>query len=220
MNKILLLALVIIVVLVGWFFIWPSAKEVSAPIEEQVELGSLPDGVYEIDLDKSELNWEGRKTLIPNYVDRGILGIGGGELMVAKGAITGGEVSFDMTKIEAMTTGKSSGETMLTKHLQSADFFDVANFPMAKLEMVSLSKSATGGYELKAKLTIKNITQEITLPIVINQTAGGLKITGQTEIDRTLWDIRYASTKFFADLADRVIDDQVGISFTLMAKLK
>ena len=220
MNKILLLVFVVVIVLVGVFFIWPTNSEMPGPVEEQDKLVVLTDGAYGVDPVASELNWEGRKTLIPNYVDRGTVAISGGDLMVVEGAITAGEVSFDMTKIEAKTTGKESGESMLTNHLKSADFFDVVKFPTANLKMVSLTKDDAGQYQLKANLTIKNITKEISLPVVVNQTGDTLKVTGQTEIDRTLWDIKYASTKFFADLADKVIADEVGISFTLITKLK
>jgi hypothetical protein len=40
------------------------------------------------------------------------------------------------------------------------------------------------------------------------------------EIDRTEWDIKYGSGKFFKDLGDKVINDNFQISFDLKAKVK
>lgn len=49
------------------------------------------------------------------------------------------------------------------KHLRSADFFDVANFPHMTFVADNIQTTATGEYTAAGRLTIKNITRPIVL---------------------------------------------------------
>jgi len=46
-----------------------------------------------------------------------------------------------------------------------------------------------------------------------------IKITGDLEIDRTVYDVTFGSDKFFDDLGDKVIDDMVQLVISLQATL-
>ena len=64
-------------------------------------------------------------------------------------------------------------------------------------------------------ITIKGIENIIRVPIAISQSNGTLFASGTIKLDRTLWDIKYKSQKYFASLEDRVIYDDFMIDFLL-----
>lgn len=51
-------------------------------------------------------------------------------------------------------------------HLRSADFFDVKNYPLIKFESTSIKKGSGKLYEVTGKLTMKDVTQNIVLPMM------------------------------------------------------
>lgn len=55
-------------------------------------------------------------------------------------------------------------------HLKSADFFDAEKFPEMKFESLSVIKGKNNAYTLKGKLTIKDVTKDVVIPV----TFGGL----------------------------------------------
>ncbi|WP_419869864.1 YceI family protein [Chryseobacterium sp. CT-SW4] len=64
----------------------------------------------------------------------------------------------------------NTGVEMRDKHLKSVDFFEAEKFPAMKFESTSLTKGKNNTYTLKGKLTIKDVTKEISVPV----TYGGL----------------------------------------------
>ena len=75
------------------------------------------------------------------------------------GSITGGSFTVDMSSIlatdENFDPAEGKTKEKLVEHLQSADFFDVANFPNATFEISSVDeKSQT----MQGNMTIKGVT--------------------------------------------------------------
>jgi hypothetical protein len=48
--------------------------------------------------------------------------------------------------------------------------------------------------------------------------AESVTATADFEIDRTEWDIRYGSGKFFKDIGDKAINDNFNVKLNLVAK--
>lgn len=215
MNQKVILGIVILVVIGGiWYF--SKNTKAPAPPEELPSEGSvstLQDGVYTLDVAQSKIEWTGSKTLIKDYYDNGTLSFTNGSVTVSDGAVATGTFTVDMNSFQVLSTSntKATGD-MLANHLKSADFFDVATYPVATIDI----KSVVDGM-VTADVTIKGITKPVTFPAAISQ--GGNTITGSAKfaIDRTLWDVRYGSTKFFGDLGDNVINDSVNLTLTLVA---
>jgi polyisoprenoid-binding protein YceI len=105
-------------------------------------------------------------------------------------------------------------------HLKSDDFFSVEKHPNVKFEITSLKAgSSAGEYTVNGKLTIKGITNDVNFPAKVSVNNGGLvKAVGTAKLDRTKWDIRYGSGKFFQDLGDRMIYDDFEVTFDIAAK--
>lgn len=178
-------------------------------------------GSKDFDTAQSRATWTGSKTLIKEYFDTGTVNIKSGNATFANGVITGGEVVFDMSTIATTSTGRGNEADTLSgqaKHMKSADFFDVENYPEAKFVITSISHEAGDTYMLTGNLTIKGSTHATTFPVEVVTTDGVVTIQGTATIDRTLWDIKYGSDKFFTNLGDNVIGDEFTLNFLVVTK--
>lgn len=214
MNKTIIWIIVIALVAVGfWYFSGDKA-----PVEETTDetpeesVAVLSDGVYTLDVVQSEVAWTGSKTLIKDYYDNGRLLFTSGSVTVSDGAIATGTFTVDMGSFSVTSTGRGSGNDMLADHLKSDDFFDVATYPVATIDIQSVVDGT-----VTADVTIKGITKPVTFPASIAQDGDTITASATFAIDRTQWDVRYGSTKFFGDLGDNVINDTVNLSLTLVA---
>ena len=87
----------------------------------------------------------------------------------------------------------------LERHLQSKDFFDVKNFPTAQFVVTSSSTvSMERSCNITGDLTIKGMTHPISFVAQLEDTKKGVVCTAQLKVDRTLYDIKYKSGKFFS----------------------
>ena len=64
-------------------------------------------------------------------------------------------------------------------------------------------------YSVVGKFTIKGVEREIGLFTHIAKEGDKYIVESDFAIDRTLWNIRYGSSKFFDDLGDNLIDDTI-----------
>lgn len=227
MNKILV-TLVVIAVAVGAYAFWQSrGKRVvgdpvlsSVPAEsDDVEL-VLRDGTYALVATSSSMEWEGTKTLIVNYTDRGTVAIASGSATVQNGKVTKGTVTVDMTSIKTLKTGKGSGEGQQEKHLKSADFFDVVKYPTSVFVFERIDPaSASGQFTVSGTLSIMGVVKPVQFPAVLSADGDMLTMKATVVLDRTVWGIKYASGKFFKELGDKVIGDEFTVIFTAVGKL-
>ncbi|MCF7831906.1 MAG: YceI family protein [Candidatus Pacebacteria bacterium] len=221
-NKLVLVAVGVIVLIVLGFVLF-SKKDVSeTPVSEEVVVIEKVDydGSYVIDLDNSLVVWEGKKTFVVDYADQGVIYPSEGTIVFTDGMIESGSIVFDMNSITALSTGKNSGQDMLSKHLKSADFFDTEKYPESSFVIfeVASDPSRPGSYMLFGDMTIKGKTLPISVPVSMLQVEQGIALVGDIAVDRTLWDVQFGSGKFFQNLADNTIDDYFTISFSLVVK--
>lgn len=98
------------------------------------------------------------------------------------------------------TASVNTGVEMRDKHLQSADFFDAEKFPTMTFESTSITKEKNNTYTLKGKLTIKDVTKEISVPVTyggITKNQQGKEVMGfQTKftVNRLDYNIKYDPT--------------------------
>ncbi|GMU73851.1 MAG: hypothetical protein AMXMBFR44_0500 [Candidatus Campbellbacteria bacterium] len=213
MNKTVIWGLIIIAAVLGiWYFSTTSeAPEAQEPVDGSVS--ELQDGTYELATTQSSIEWTGSKTLIKDYYDTGTLAFSNGSVSVSGGAIVDGAFTVDMNSFAVLSTSNTKVPgSNLAGHLKSADFFDIATYPTATIDLVSVVDGT-----VTADVTIKGITKQVTFPAVITQEGNTITASAQTTIDRTLWDIRYGSSKFFGELGDNVINDNVDLKLSLVA---
>lgn len=190
--------------------------------EEQMETGenmtANVSGSFSFDTSASSANWTGSKKIIKEWIDKGTIDVKSGNVVMENGNITGGEVVFDMTSITAVSTGMGDGQDRLSTHLKSDDFFAVETNPEAKFMVKSAEKTGDNTFNLTGDLTIKGITNETVIPVVVSESDEGVQISGSATIDRSAYEVKFGSDKFFENLGDNVINDEFMLDFVVLAK--
>jgi polyisoprenoid-binding protein YceI len=98
-----------------------------------------------------------------------------------------GEVSGRLT---VRTASLDTGIGRRDAHLRSADFFDVERFPEIGVVVTAVHPTEGKTADLRADFTIKGVTAPIALPVTITELDdGSVRIAGQTEIDRSQFDL-------------------------------
>lgn len=165
-----------------------------------------------IDTKESVVTWKGSG---PMGDHTGYVNISKGELMIENGQLTGGSVEVDMNTIEDES---HRSDNNLIKHLKDADFFDVKKFPFSTIAIIRVASINIDDKEITGDLTIKGITHPVTFPAKMEVKDGIVKANGKLVIDRTTWDVRYRSAKFFDNLADKTISDSIEFQIKIVAK--
>jgi rhodanese-related sulfurtransferase len=188
---------------------------------EQVAAPVMVDGEHQIDLENSLVGWSGRNA---KYAHRGTINLKSGKIVTQDGKLINGEFVLDMSTIKDLDLTDDMWRGILESHLKSSDFFDVENFPEASFvfdqaEEIPNALIGTPNYRLKGELTIKGVTNPIEFPAMIVPMADGT-INGQAhfDFDRTLWNVRYGSEKFFENLGMHLVNDIVTMELFLVAK--
>ncbi len=94
--------------------------------------------------------------------------------------------------------------------LKDADLFNVAKFPVATFASSSLAKRADGGLEAVGKLTIRDVTHEVRLPLTLKTTAKGLELSGKTAFKRLDYGVGQGEWK-----ATDSVGDEVKVEYTV-----
>ncbi|WP_297097242.1 YceI family protein [uncultured Draconibacterium sp.] len=163
---------------------------------------------YSVDTKASKVYWTGKKVTGEHT---GYINLAGGEVFVDGTAVTGANLNLDVTSIE-VTDLQGEWKDKLVGHLKSDDFFSAEKHPVANFKITSYKNDKVTG-----DLTIKGITNEVSFPAEVKVDGDALTASGTASIDRTKWDIKYRSGKFFSDLGDNMIHDEFEIKFELKA---
>jgi polyisoprenoid-binding protein YceI len=175
---------------------------------------------YTVIVSESKIKWTGKKVTGQH---NGSVKIANGEILVDNNKITGGKVEIDMKSIVNEDQKDEESIKKLVGHLSSPDFFDVVKFPTAKIEITKVEvlnddTNPNANFSVTGNLTIKDITKSITFPAEIKIESGVLTVKADFDIDRTDWNIKYGSGKFFENLGDKVIYDKFNLNLTIVAK--
>jgi polyisoprenoid-binding protein YceI len=93
--------------------------------------------------------------------------------------------------------------------LKDADLFNVAKFPVATFVASSLVKRA-GGLEAVGKLTIRDISHDVRLPLALKPTADGLELSGKASFKRLDYGVGQGEWQ-----ATDSVGDEVKIEYTV-----
>jgi hypothetical protein len=137
-----------------------------------------------------------------------------GNVTLSGGAITGGEIVIDMNTL-TNTDLSGNEKTKIEGHLKSADFFDVGKFGEAVYSITSGTKKNAINYDVAGKLTIKGITHDLNCTLVVAPNGSGINVGGGFVFDRSQFDVRYGSDKFFDNLGNNLIKNEVIMTVNL-----
>ena len=83
----------------------------------------------------------------------------------------------------------SAGDKDRDGALPGKEWFFVKKFPKAVFQSTDFSKTGDDSYEAAGTLSIKGVSQPLTLPFSLTITDGIADMNGQVTIDRTLWEV-------------------------------
>jgi len=170
---------------------------------------------YMANTENSTLAWKGSKL---TGTHNGTINISEGYLAFDNGQLNGGNFVVDMKTIKDLDLKDVNDNADLVGHLSSPDFFDVENNPTSSFAITGVEEK-DGKTIVKGNLTIKGIEKNIEFPATVS--LEGDNVTFKSEaftIDRTDWDIKFKSGKFFQDLAkDKMIDDNIEFQIEVKA---
>lgn len=162
----------------------------------------------------SQVNWVGKKVTGQHS---GVISIKEGSLQITDGMLKGGNVTIDMTSIKTTDmTGEYAAN--LDGHLKADDFFGVDKFPTATLILTDVKSKGYNNYAVTGNLTIKGITKPVSFETKIEPDGSKYKATANITIDRTEFDIKYGSGKFFEGIGDKAIHDNFELQVMLVAE--
>ena len=174
---------------------------------------------YKVDIDRSTMGWTGYYVFSFSE-HNGTIKLSGGEIIVDDHQIVSGYFDIDMKSIKDLDMSADDGAKDLENHLMSEDFFSVNDFPSARFEITKTTQikdPASGGpnYDVAGELTIKGVKNGLTFPALINFNDDGIEAKAKFKFDRTKWNVRYNSGKFFSDIGDGAISDAIGMEINL-----
>ena len=180
-------------------------KEINQETSALVEANNLEQRSFNVDPLLSSLNWEG--TIIGIYKHNGKVGLKEGQLVWKGDVIIGGSVTIDMSSMTQLDTLYKTEENKLVQHLESPDFFDVSNYPIATFEITG---SDITGKTVSGNLTIRGITNSETVNnVVFDEATGAAK--GLLSFDRQKYNVAYKGSS-----KDMLISDVVELSISLI----
>lgn len=155
---------------------------------------------------------------------QGTVKMASGEVTVANGVVKTGTVVIDMTSLENEDVKDAEYHKKLVTHLKSDDFFGVEKFPTAQFKITGVKPIANAAegkpnFDVTGDLTIKGKTFPQTFPALITLKDGKAIAKGTMTVDRTLYDIRYGSGKFFENLGDHLIHDKFNVEMNLVGTM-
>ena len=162
----------------------------------------------------SSIQWKAEKVTGSHM---GTINVKSGNVIVEEGKVTGGEIVMDMNSIKVTDIADEDTNKKLVGHLKSKDFFDVAGHSEAVFKITKVTyvdhKPGNENAQVIGNLTIKGITKNSTFAAHVTNDNGVASVKGKMVFNRTMWDIKYGSGRFFDNLGDRMIYDDIKINF-------
>lgn len=164
----------------------------------------------------TNIEWHGHKIVGASHT--GNIDLQSGWLVLEGNSVSGGEFIVDMNSIKNSDVKDEKMRDRLVGHLKSDDFFGVEKYPLSKLVITGSSKTPDGKTLFKGNLTIKEATHPVEFTATESKNGGVLTYTADINFDRSLYDVRFGSGKFFSNLGDNAIVDEINLKVNLVVK--
>lgn len=115
--------------------------------------------------------------------------------------------------INIETNSVTTDDPDLTKHLQTADFFDVAKYPRATFASTLIKAGGDKGatHTVTGNLELHGVTKSVTFPATINVAPEAITVDSTFSVNRKDFGINYAGA------ADNLIRDEVVLTLKVRA---
>lgn len=173
-----------------------------------------------VDTSASSISWLGSKPVGGSH--DGTISIKEGSLTIDGDSLVSGNFVIDMKSIKNNDLGDEATKQQLVGHLESADFFDVATYPESSFAITKAEKIAGNdsiNYMISGNLKMKDAEKNISFGAKITKENDQYKaVSVPFTIDRTQWNVKYNSKSVFAGLKDNIINDDIQLQITVVAK--
>ena len=124
-----------------------------------------------------------------------------------------GNVETSRVNITIKTDSMTTDTADLTKHLKTADFFDVTKYPEATFVSTAIKPGGEKGasHTVTGNLTLHGVTKSVTFPATIAVTPDVASVDANFSINRKDFGINYAGQ------ANNLIRDDVVLKLTIRA---
>lgn len=177
-------------------------------------------GLFLLNPEESSIYWTGKE--ITGKTHEGSIDALEGDSYIAidNGMVQKATIMIDMNTISC-TDLDDDAKASLESHLKSDDFFNVAEFPTATLRLHGSQIEDDGRIAIASMLEVRGKFSKVVFPIEVELEQGALLVSGEFNFDRSKHDIKFRSQSFpdlFPDLGDKLINDEIAISFQLSLK--
>jgi polyisoprenoid-binding protein YceI len=132
--------------------------------------------------------------------------------------IMSGDIDFDDKDLSAANfdfkidiRSISTGNGMMTKKAQTAEWFDTAKYPYAKFKSTKVEKKEGSAYNIYGNLTIKGITKAVTVPATYSKSGNKITFKGSFYVNRMDFKVGKKSD---------AVPDQMKVNFEIPAQAK
>jgi polyisoprenoid-binding protein YceI len=127
-----------------------------------------------------------------------------------------GDVNASHVTITIQADSLNTDTPDLTKHLKTADFFDVAKYPEAKFESTAIKAGGDKGasHTVTGNLTLHGVTKSISFPATIAAAPDAVTVDSTFAVNRKDFGINYAGA------ADNLIRDDFVLTLKIRATKK
>ncbi len=175
-------------------------------------VSALATQAQNVSLEKSIVTWTGKK-LTGEHT--GNIKLKSATIKTQDNELKGGSFVIDMTTLTCTDLKDEGANTSLVNHLKSDDFFSVNQYKESHFTVTKVARQANNQYQVTGDLKIKGFSHPNTFVVKFDDKGKQKTFTGTMVVDRTLYNIRYGSGKFFDNLGDRMIDDNFEIQFSI-----
>ena len=194
--------------------------ETTEPVEDAA-IAAETAITYKVDASKSTIEWVGSK---PAGKHNGTIVLSNGELSLNNGKVESGKFNIDMNSITVLDLKAGDGKEDLEGHLkglgkeEDADhFFNTKKFPEGTFEITSVA-TVDAVTTVSGNLTLKGITKPVSFPAMILVDGNTVTLNSETfKIDRTHWNVNYASKSVFDNLKDKFVNDEIELKVSISA---
>jgi len=169
-------------------------------------------GTYKVS--KSSLKWTGTKVTGKH---EGLVKLASGTLISDGKNLSGGSFDIDMSSISCTDISDAETNKNFVGHLKSDDFFGTDKHKTAHFVISKVSPVSGNEVNISGKMTIKGITKDISFPATVTHAGKTIKAKAKITIDRSEYDVKFRSAKFFSDLGDKLINDDFIIDLDMEA---
>ena len=150
-------------------------------------------GTWTLDSQKSKISFRTKALWVLPV--RGTAHALGGDAQIDASGNVNGTVVIDAASFD--TNNKKRDD-----HLRSDDFLEVIKYPTIVFTVNGGRPAAAGGFDITGVLTIHGHSPPITLQAEVSGTGSSATMSGEVEIDRSLWGMSW--TKIGARLKNQI----------------